>query len=179
MDKRIVAAIAFGALLLAGRVRAEDAPAAPAADAEVTFPFDKGPDAIDVSTYPAVQQENYKVFAEKCSKCHTLARPINAPFATHDEWAAYVDKMRHKKRSGVDEDSAKIIIDFLTYDSYHSTKCSDPKGNSYRTNDKCGDHRGNARCLCYREHHRGYFQAENWVISSPIYNCESFSTDGY
>jgi len=84
---------------------------------EKEFPYDKGPDKIDVSKYPKEQQENYKVFAKKCSKCHTLARPINAPLALPEEWEAYVNKMVKKKRSGVDGKSAKKIIDFLTYDS--------------------------------------------------------------
>ncbi len=82
-----------------------------------TFPSDNGPDTIDVSKYPAEQQANYKVFTEKCSKCHTLARPINSPFALPEEWQAYVTKMMRKKRSGIDKDSVKSIVEFLTYDS--------------------------------------------------------------
>jgi hypothetical protein len=82
------------------------------------FPFDKGLDTIDVSSYPKKLQDIYTdVFSMKCSKCHTLARPINAPFALPEEWQAYVTCMQHKKRSGVDADSAKKIIEFLTYDS--------------------------------------------------------------
>jgi hypothetical protein len=78
---------------------------------------DKGPDSIDVSKYPKEQQANYAVFAERCSKCHTLARPINSEYALPEEWTAYVDKMRHKKRSGIDDDAQKTITDFLIYDS--------------------------------------------------------------
>ena len=43
----------------------------------VTLPQDKGPAR---STSPAIrpaQQKAYKVFADKCAKCHTIARPIN------------------------------------------------------------------------------------------------------
>ncbi len=101
-----IAAVLWGA----GELRSQD-------EEVKTFPFDKGPETIDVSSYPKEQQDNYPVFAEKCSKCHTLARPINSPFALPEEWDAYVHKMQHKKRSGVDADSAKTIIDFLSYDS--------------------------------------------------------------
>ena len=86
-------------------------------DEEIKFPYDTGPDTVDVSQYPKEQQDNYKVFAMKCSKCHTLARPINSPYALKEEWEAYVSRMQHKKRSGVDEDSAKQIASFLTFDS--------------------------------------------------------------
>src|SRR5687768_15958120 len=37
--------------------------------------YDLGPKEIDVSDYPAKQQENYAVFRKACSHCHTLARP--------------------------------------------------------------------------------------------------------
>ena len=55
----------------------------------VALPQDKGPAKIDVSTYPPAQQQGYKVFAEKCAKCHTIARPINTTM-TKDEWERYV-----------------------------------------------------------------------------------------
>lgn len=109
MKAYVLMATAILALAAAG-VRADD-------DANKEFPFDKGPDTINVKDYPKEQQENYQVFAEKCSKCHTLARPINSPYALPEEWDSYVHKMQAKKRSGVDEDSAKKIISFLTFDS--------------------------------------------------------------
>lgn len=121
----LVLAFAAAALLGGRAARAEDIDVKAIeadggtvdANGDVHFPFDKGPDTIDVSKYPQEQQDNYQVFAEKCSKCHTLARPINSPFALPEEWSAYVTKMQHKKRSGIDEDAAKKISSFLTYDS--------------------------------------------------------------
>ena len=35
-------------------------------------------DGLDVSQYPQDIQDAYKVFAVRCSRCHTLARPLNA-----------------------------------------------------------------------------------------------------
>jgi len=95
----------------------------PASTQEQIDKMDNGPDTIDVSKYPKEQQSNYLVFAARCSKCHTLARPINSPYALPEEWDAYVKKMSRKPRSGLDGDGdekKKIrqqIIDFLTYDS--------------------------------------------------------------
>ena len=84
---------------------------------EKTFPWDNGPDSIDVSGYPAEQKSSYKVFERKCSRCHTLARAINSPHALLEEWEAYVRKMQKKRRSGLDKKSADTIIGFLQYDS--------------------------------------------------------------
>ncbi|MBI3582944.1 MAG: photosystem P840 reaction-center cytochrome c-551 [Nitrospinae bacterium] len=79
--------------------------------------YDKGSDKIDVSKYPRVMQEAYKVFASKCSKCHTLARPINSPYAIPEEWERYIKMMMRKPGSGIDPKSAKTIYEFLKYDS--------------------------------------------------------------
>jgi hypothetical protein len=81
----------------------------------VVLPQDKGPDKIDVSAYPAPQQAAYKVFTTKCSKCHTIARPMNT-MMKRDEWERYVKRMMHKPNSGISDGQGKLIFDFLVYD---------------------------------------------------------------
>jgi mono/diheme cytochrome c family protein len=81
----------------------------------VVLPQDKGPDKIDVSAYPAEHQAAYKVFASKCSKCHTIARPLNT-MMTKDEWSRYVKRMMHKPNSGISEAQGKQIFEFMVYD---------------------------------------------------------------
>ena len=73
-----------------------------AQSSNVALPQDKGPDKINVSSYPADQQKNYKVFSDKCSKCHTIARPINTTM-TKAEWERYVKRMMHKPNSGIND----------------------------------------------------------------------------
>lgn len=81
----------------------------------VTLPQDKGPDKINVSSYPPAQQKAYKVFTSKCSKCHTIARPINTTM-TQAEWERYVKRMMHKPNSGISDSQGKDIYGFLAYD---------------------------------------------------------------
>lgn len=81
----------------------------------VTLPQDKGPNKIDISKYPAEQQKAYKVFTEKCSKCHTIARPINTTM-TSEQWEMYVKRMMHKPNSGISSSQGKEIFEFLAYD---------------------------------------------------------------
>jgi mono/diheme cytochrome c family protein len=81
----------------------------------VTLPQDKGPSKVDVSSYPPEQQKGYKVFADKCSKCHTIARPINTTM-TAPEWSRYVKRMMHKPNSGISDNQGKAIYEFLAYD---------------------------------------------------------------
>lgn len=79
--------------------------------------FDGGPKTIDVSSYPTDMQKNYQVFAARCAKCHTLARPINSDYALPDEWSRYVKRMMRKPGSGISPKDGKQIYEFLAYDS--------------------------------------------------------------
>jgi hypothetical protein len=97
-----------------------------AQSSNVTLPQDKGPDKINVSSYPAEQQKNYKTFADKCSKCHTIARPINTTM-TKPEWERYVKRMMHKPNSGINDSQGKTIYDFLAYDQ-ENRKDKNPSG---------------------------------------------------
>jgi hypothetical protein len=81
----------------------------------VVLPQDKGPDKIDIGAYPAPQQAAYKVFSTKCSKCHTIARPINT-MMKRDEWERYVKRMMHKPNSGISDAQGKQIFEFLVFD---------------------------------------------------------------
>ena len=86
-----------------------------AQSSNVTLPQDKGSDKVNVSGYPAEQQKGYKVFVDKCSKCHTIARPINTTMTT-PEWSRYVKRMMHKPNSGISDAQGKTIYEFLAYD---------------------------------------------------------------
>lgn len=79
--------------------------------------FEKGPATVNVSKYPQGIKDNYEVFAQKCSQCHKLSRPINSDYALPDEWSRYVKRMMHKPGSGIAGDDAKKIYEFLVYDS--------------------------------------------------------------
>src|ERR1019366_10206865 len=63
------------------------------AEQKATRPADLGPATIDVSNYPSEQQQNYKLFLEKCSRCHTPARPINSKIVTREDWEHFVNLM--------------------------------------------------------------------------------------
>jgi cytochrome c5 len=116
--KELFALILMGAcsagLIVAARAAADDVQAL---SKEQLAKFDKGPATIDVSAYPAGIQENYAVFRQKCSLCHTLARPINCDFALPDEWSRYIKRMMHKPGSNISPGQAKKIYEFVTYDS--------------------------------------------------------------
>lgn len=96
-----------------------------AQSSNVTLPQDKGPNSINVSSYPADMQKSYKTFTDKCSKCHTIARPINTTM-TNAEWERYVKRMMHKPNSGISDSQGKAIYLFLAYDQTNR-KDKDPK----------------------------------------------------
>jgi hypothetical protein len=78
------------------------------------FAADKGPDTVDVSGYPEKMQKAYEMFASKCSKCHTLARPINTNLKA-SEWKRYVKRMMNKPDSGISPSAGKVVYQFLRF----------------------------------------------------------------
>ncbi len=71
--------------------------------------------ASTVATYPPPVQAAYKVFAVKCSRCHTLSRPLNAAIYHYAHWANYVTRMRRHSGSGISPADAEEILVFLKY----------------------------------------------------------------
>ncbi len=82
--------------------------------AEKPDPRDFGPGTIDVSGYPAEQKKNYDMYSAKCSKCHPLARSVNARF-TPQEWKRYMKRMIRRPNSGINEEQAARIYEFLKH----------------------------------------------------------------
>ena len=72
-------------------------------------------DQIDVSGYPKDIQAAYQVFSVRCSRCHTLARPLNARIRDSSHWVRYVTRMRRNPSSGINQKDADVILKFLLY----------------------------------------------------------------
>ena len=79
--------------------------------------LDAGPKTIDVAKYPADQKAAYKLFVTKCSKCHTIARPINSDFVLPAQWERYIKRMVFKPNSQMSDSDGKRIYRFLVYDA--------------------------------------------------------------
>ena len=77
-------------------------------------PRDNGPGTIDVSKYPPEMQKNYEMYSVKCAKCHPLARSVNARFSAQD-WKRYMKRMIRRPNSGINEEQAAKIYEFLKY----------------------------------------------------------------
>lgn len=80
------------------------------------------PDGIDVSHYPPEIQEAYSVFEFRCSRCHSLARPLNAQVTDLSHWDDYVRRMRRQPGSGITRANARVILKFLYYYTTESTR---------------------------------------------------------
>ena len=116
INRRIGALFIASAALALSRANAADEPLDADTKARVER-FEKGAATIDVSKYPDGIKENYQVFAEKCTQCHKLSRPINSEYALPDEWSRYVKRMMHKPGSGINNAEGKKIYEFLVYDA--------------------------------------------------------------
>lgn len=83
----------------------------------IVIQWDRGPDAIDVSRYPAEMKRKYKVFEELCARCHTLARAVNCNFVLEDDWERYIKRMMRRGRGLITAEVAQEAFDFAVYDS--------------------------------------------------------------
>ena len=79
--------------------------------------LDSGTKTIDVTKYPTDQKAAYRMFVAKCSKCHTIARPINSDFVLPAQWERYIKRMMFKPNSKMSDADGKTIYRFLVYDA--------------------------------------------------------------
>lgn len=69
----------------------------------------------EVMALPPAVQTSYRLFAVKCSRCHTLSRPLNASIYEHKHWESYVARMRRHAGSGISPADAEQILVFLRH----------------------------------------------------------------
>jgi hypothetical protein len=72
-------------------------------------------EGLDPSTMPENVRADYQVFAHKCSKCHSLARPLTANISDDEQWVLYVNRMRRQPGSGISPTDQEAILRFLKY----------------------------------------------------------------
>jgi hypothetical protein len=72
-------------------------------------------DGLDAAQLPEAVRPDYALFARRCSKCHSLARPLGSGITDDAVWIAYVDKMRRQPGSGISPQDAGPILRFLHY----------------------------------------------------------------
>jgi mono/diheme cytochrome c family protein len=72
-------------------------------------------EGLEPATLPVEQRADYAIFAQRCSKCHSLARPLNSGISDENYWSLYVARMRRQPGSGISQEDAEPILRFLHY----------------------------------------------------------------
>jgi hypothetical protein len=72
-------------------------------------------EGLDATKLPDDVRADYQLFARRCSKCHSLARPLTAGIKDDDQWVKYVNRMRRQPGSGISLDDQEHILRFLRY----------------------------------------------------------------
>jgi hypothetical protein len=70
-------------------------------------------EGLDPSKLPENLRGDYALFAQRCSKCHSLARPLTAGIRDDDQWVMYVNRMRRQPGSGISYEDQRHILTFL------------------------------------------------------------------
>jgi hypothetical protein len=87
-------------------------------------------ETIDPATLPQEVRADYEVFAQRCSKCHSLSRPLNSGIVDDDYWALYVARMRRQPASGISLEDSRVILRFLHYYSLDQVRKKSEKSGS-------------------------------------------------
>lgn len=95
-----------------------------AAQAELKTTGEGKEQRLDPAQFTADSRVGYELFAQRCTQCHAMSRPISAltngktPISgdafDREGIKKYVVKMMRKPNSGISREDAKTIVDFLT-----------------------------------------------------------------
>ena len=72
-------------------------------------------EGLDPSKMPDNIRADYDLFSKKCSKCHSVARPLSANITDDEQWTLYVNRMRRQPASGISPQDQEGILRFLRY----------------------------------------------------------------
>jgi hypothetical protein len=64
---------------------------------------------------PPELRADYEVFATRCSKCHSLSRPLDSGIVGDEYWVRYVERMRLQPASGIAPEDVPAILRYLHY----------------------------------------------------------------
>ena len=72
-------------------------------------------EGLTSASVPEDLKSEYALFAQRCSKCHSLSRALNN--GDHDSlyWERYVTRMRRQPASGIAPEDEPPILRFLNY----------------------------------------------------------------
>jgi hypothetical protein len=74
-----------------------------------------GQGEIRVANLTPALQSDYALFADRCSKCHSVSRAFNQGDRDDQFWAHYVTRMRRQPSSGIAPEEEEPIVRFLVY----------------------------------------------------------------
>lgn len=72
-------------------------------------------EGADTTSMPPEIRADYEVFALRCSKCHSLSRPLNSGIDDDNYWRDYVARMRRQPASGISPQDEVVILRYLHY----------------------------------------------------------------
>jgi hypothetical protein len=72
-------------------------------------------EGLDPLRMPPEVRADYALFALRCSKCHSLSRPLQSGIVEDGFWAEYVERMRRQPGSDITLEDTIPILRFLHY----------------------------------------------------------------
>lgn len=72
-------------------------------------------EGLDLAAIPPAMRADYELFADRCSRCHSIARPLAAHVENVEHWTNYVARMRRQPGAMISEAEGARIVSFLVW----------------------------------------------------------------
>ena len=72
-------------------------------------------EGVQASAVPPDMKDEYALFSQRCSKCHSLSRALNNGDHDAQYWARYVSRMRRQPSSGIAPEDEPPILRYLNF----------------------------------------------------------------
>ena len=72
-------------------------------------------EGLDPNAVPPAMRADYELFTDRCSRCHSISRPLSARVRDQAHWVNYVERMRRQPGAMITAEEGQRIVGFLVW----------------------------------------------------------------
>lgn len=72
-------------------------------------------EGLDPNAVPPALRADYELFADRCTRCHSISRPLSARVRDRAHWVNYVERMRRQPGAMITAEEGERIVGFLVW----------------------------------------------------------------
>jgi hypothetical protein len=72
-------------------------------------------EGLDPNAVPPAMRADYELFADRCTRCHSISRSLSARVHDRAHWVNYVERMRRQPGAMITAEEGERIVGFLVW----------------------------------------------------------------